>query len=544
MKSSLFLHLPGLFIFATSFVNAQKVDIKIDSLADLAVPPGFEKVDQEVTISTMKAQMKYDVRSFSVKPGAKVKVIFKNPDDLPHNLIFCTPGKSKGKDKGKEVIDAVLKMGDKGVENNWEPKGHPRILASSGMVQPHKETVFYFKVPKKEGNYPYICTFPGHFQLMNGMMGVSKMANPITNLTYKFYHGSWDKSPDFSKLEPKKTGVLANGLFDISPRDRNDNFGFVFTGEIECPKDGKYNFTTASDDGSLLFIDGKKVVNNDGVHGVQSRSGSTSLKAGKHVIEVHFFEKGGGEELSVAWSGPGFKTQALSKSKPGGGGGGAIGMLIEPPEGEASIYRNFIAGAGPRAIAVGYSEAVNFAFDANNFRVAMIWRGDFMDGARHWKGRGQGYQPPAGDAVIKFPEGVAFAALDSADAVWPKNEYRTKDFRFRGYALDKKQRPTFKYERGDVTIEDKPEPADLGEEGAESIKRVLTLKAKGSLDNLYFRVAQGDVREEGGGFLVNDELLVNVKGGGKPAVNNGELRVPVTFKNGNAQLEVTYGWAE
>ena len=123
-------------------------------------------------------------------------------------------------------------------------------------------------------------------------------------------------------------------------------------------------------------------------------------------------------------------------------------MLIEPPEGEASIYRNFIAGAGPRAIAVGYSEAVNFAFDANNFRVAMIWRGDFMDGARHWKGRGQGYQPPAGDAVIKFPEGVAFAALDSAAAIWPKNEFRTKDFRFRGYALDKKQRPTFKYERG------------------------------------------------------------------------------------------------
>ena len=45
--------------------------------------------------------------------------------------------------------------------------------------------------------------------------------------------------PDFTKLKPKKTGVLASGLFDISPRDTNDNFGFSFTGEIECPKDGK-----------------------------------------------------------------------------------------------------------------------------------------------------------------------------------------------------------------------------------------------------------------------------------------------------------------
>ena len=86
------------------------------SLQAQAPPKGFEKVDQEITISTLQAAMKYDIRSFSVKPNAKVKLTFKNPDDLPHNLILCTPGKSKGGDKGKEVIDAVLKLGEKGVE--------------------------------------------------------------------------------------------------------------------------------------------------------------------------------------------------------------------------------------------------------------------------------------------------------------------------------------------------------------------------------------------------------------------------------------------
>ena len=40
-------------------------------------PKGFEKVDQEITISTLEAQMKYDVQSFSVKPNSKVKVILK-----------------------------------------------------------------------------------------------------------------------------------------------------------------------------------------------------------------------------------------------------------------------------------------------------------------------------------------------------------------------------------------------------------------------------------------------------------------------------------
>lgn len=502
-------------------------------------PKGFEKVDQEVVITTLRAQMKYDVRSFSVKPNAKVKLVFRNPDDLPHNLIICTPGKTKGKDKGQEVVDAVLKLGEKGVETNWEPVGHPRILVSSGMVQPKEEKTLYFRAPKKEGDYPYICTFPGHFQLMNGMMGITRMANPVTNLTYKFYHGSWDKMPDFSKLTPKKTGVLASGLFDITPRDRGDNFAFVFTGQIECPKDGKYSFTTSSDDGSVLLIDGKMVVNNDGIHANTRKNGNATLKAGKHNIEVRFFEKSGEENLHVGWSGPGFKPQNLSRgSAGGGGGGGKSGIPIEPPENEAAIYRNFISDAGPRAIGVGYSEAVNLAFDANNMRLALLWQGSFMDGARHWNGRGQGYQPPAGENVIKLPQGVAFAQLDSANAAWPAAEYRTKDLRFRGYQLNKRQHPTFRYERGNVVITDTPAPVPDNED---QIKRTLHLKAKEAPGNLYFRAAAGTIVAKDGGFLVNDELLISVKGSAA-GIHNNELRIPIQFRNGTSQLELTYAW--
>lgn len=504
-------------------------------------PKGFEKVDQEIVISTLQAAMKYDVRSFSVKPGAKVKLTLRNPDDLPHNLIICTPGKSKDGDRGKEVIDAVIKLGAKGVEMNWEPKGHPRILHSSGMVQPKKESVIWFKAPKKEGNYPYICTFPGHFELMNGMMAVSKLANPVTNLTYSFYHGSWDTLPDFSKLESKKTGTLANGLFDLTPRDRSEGFGFVFTGDIECPKDGTYTFEIASDDGSRLYLDGKMVVNNDGIHAHKGASGKVKLTAGRHKIEVRYFEKGGQESLYVSWAGPGVKKQPLSRGAPAGGGGGATGIPIVAEEGEAAIYRNFIADAGPRAIGVGYDEAVNLTFDANNMRLAQIWQGDFMDGARHWNGRGQGFQPPAGEAVIKLPAGVAFATLSSPGSPWPKAEPRTKDLRFRGYRLGKQQHPTFSYERGSVSIEDTPAP--VPGDDANHLKRTLKFSGSKAPDNLYFRAASGDIAAQDGGFLVNDELLITVTGG-KAAIQGDELRVPVAFRNGSAQIEVTYQWAE
>lgn len=143
-----------------------------------APPKGFEKVDLEIVVTALRTQMKYDVAAFNVKPDTKVKLTFRNPDDLPHNLIICTPGKTNGKDKGQELIEAVLELGAQGEALKWEPRQHPRILHSSGMVEPRKESVIWFRAPKEEGNYPYVCTFPGHFTLMNGMMKVSRQASP------------------------------------------------------------------------------------------------------------------------------------------------------------------------------------------------------------------------------------------------------------------------------------------------------------------------------------------------------------------------------
>ena len=61
-------------------------------------PKGFEKVDQEIVITAVRFQMKYDVSTFKVEPESTVKLTFRNPDDLPHNLIICTPGMSGGID--------------------------------------------------------------------------------------------------------------------------------------------------------------------------------------------------------------------------------------------------------------------------------------------------------------------------------------------------------------------------------------------------------------------------------------------------------------
>jgi hypothetical protein len=348
--------------------------------------------------------------------------------------------------------------------------------------------------------------------------------------------------PDFSELKVVKSGTLATGLFDISIREVNDNFAFVFNGQIECPKDGKYSFTISSDDGSQLFINGKMIVDNDGVHGIKAKAGSVELKKGKHDIEVKYFELAGGEALSVSWAGPGFKNKPLSKTAPKPGQV-VEGMVIEAPEGEATLYRNFIDGAGPRAIGVGYHEGVNLAFDANNMRLAMIWHGEFIDGARHWIARGQGFQPPAGNDVIRLPEGIAIAELKTKDSPWPQSEYRTKELEFDGYFLDKMQRPTFKYSRDEISITDKPVPVgSSSEEKPGFIRRTLKFVDKGNSQNLYFRIAQGNFEKEKETFS-NSEFSLSVEGG-KVFTEKDELRVPIQFNGGKSELKITYSWAE
>ena len=75
----------------------------------------------------------------------------------------------------------------------------------------------------------------------------------------------------------------------------------------------------------------------------------------------------------------------------------------------------------------------------------------------------------------------------------------------------------------------------------DQIKRTLQLKTKDAPSNLYFRAAAGNIVAKDGGFLVNDELLISVKGSGA-GIHNNELRIPIQFRNGTAQLEITYAW--
>ncbi len=153
-------------------------------------------------------------------------------------------------------------------------------------------------------------------------------------LNYQYYEGTFSVLPNFGGLSTVKTGTVDN--FDLTPRNRNDQFAFRYTGNINIATAGAYTFFTTSDDGSKLYINGTQVVNNDGLHGMQEASGNITLAAGSQTIEVTFFENGGGEGLEVRYSGPGISKQLIPNSVLSRSGSGGDTQAPSVPAGISS----------------------------------------------------------------------------------------------------------------------------------------------------------------------------------------------------------------
>ena len=142
---------------------------------------------------------------------------------------------------------------------------------------------------------------------------VVEKVNENTGVNYKIYQGEdLGKIPAFSFLKKVSSGRAFEISTDQIADELGENIAVEFDGYITIEKPGKYEFFTASDDGSKLFLDGKELVNNDGDHGTKEESGSVQLEAGKHKIKVDYFNGGGGGYLTTSFRGPGIPKQILS----------------------------------------------------------------------------------------------------------------------------------------------------------------------------------------------------------------------------------------
>jgi len=131
-----------------------------------------EKTDSEagsivVKIGVIPHEMKYDKVSFTVKAGQQVTIDFENQDFMQHNLLVAQKGTLE---KVGNAADELARD-PKGIEQHFIPD-MPEIIAATRLVDPEGRESIVFTAPSEPGDYPYICTVPGHWRIMNGIMTV------------------------------------------------------------------------------------------------------------------------------------------------------------------------------------------------------------------------------------------------------------------------------------------------------------------------------------------------------------------------------------
>ena len=129
-------------------------------------------------------------------------------------------------------------------------------------------------------------------------------------LDYDYFEGDWLRLPSLEGLAPLKTGHVYDLSFEPAGQ-RKDSFALRFKGHLAIEKPGDYTFTLIADDGALLNIDGKDIVRHDGLFWILELSGKTHLEAGRHPIQVTYFQKTGDRRLEIFCEGPGLEKRLL-----------------------------------------------------------------------------------------------------------------------------------------------------------------------------------------------------------------------------------------
>lgn len=229
-----------------------------------AAPAFSQEVTKTIEIKVLPG-LQFDLPRFQVQPGAKIKLVFTNTDDMDHNLLITKPGARE------KVVNSAMQLAGQGPSKSYIPES-PDVLWSIPILAPGQSKSINFIAPQGEGAYPYVCTYPGHGSIMYGAMYVS----------------SKEGMPQLSE-------------------------------DLNIPANRRV------------------VQSNDGM-GDNNHHGSAA------------------------------KMNSLSKP-------------VSP-----YLYRVYINGASPAAIAVSLTDSLSYCWDAGVAKLRFAWKGGFVDNSLLWKG--------------------------------------------------------------------------------------------------------------------------------------------------------------
>lgn len=134
----------------------------------------------------------------------------------------------------------------------------------------------------------------------------------VNGVNYEYYEGTMFKTNMIRKGTLVEKGTMPEPT--IANARLTDHYGYVFEGYVNVPEDGIWEFMTKTDDGSVMYVDGQLVVDNDGGHAEVLASGRIALAKGFHKYQILYFEDYEGEAFSWGWKAPG-QTEFTSVPK-------------------------------------------------------------------------------------------------------------------------------------------------------------------------------------------------------------------------------------
>ena len=131
----------------------------------------------------------------------------------------------------------------------------------------------------------------------------------LAGLQYEYYEKDLPELPEFDRLTPTATGVA--DVPSLKQTRRKGSFALRWRGNLLVPQDGRYKFYLSTDDGSRLYLGGKLILDNGGIHPAQERVAEVDLKAGAQSLVLTYFDGGGQTAFDLKWRGPGIEKSPI-----------------------------------------------------------------------------------------------------------------------------------------------------------------------------------------------------------------------------------------
>ena len=173
LRAEPFTDAPGLLNLANKSIHPHPIHADL-AMATRSVPNPHtqrRKGGRQVSIDTA-GNLSFATRTFTVRPGELIEFKLSNPDVVPHNWALLKPG----------TLERVGKLANRLISDPEAAIRHyipetDDVLVYTSVVLPKDECIIYFNAPKEPGRYPFLCTFPGHWLVMNGEMIVMSSAD-------------------------------------------------------------------------------------------------------------------------------------------------------------------------------------------------------------------------------------------------------------------------------------------------------------------------------------------------------------------------------